>query len=468
MPLSRRQLLKASGVALCASMLPNRAYAASETKLPIPPLLEAVRAQPLFLSLQRAQWQFTPDNRTAVWGFNGLYLGPTVRVKRGDNTKLICNNQLDQPVSMSLSGLQLPGAVIGNPARMIQSGANWAPILPIRQSAATCWYHANTPSMMGNQVYNGLAGMWIVDDPEQANFNLPRQYGLDDIPVIIQDKRFTYSGALEYNPADDRAFYGDVLIANGVENAFVEVPRGWIRLRLLNASNARRYDLQLSNGQPFRVIASDLGLLAAPVNVLSLSIAPGERWEVLVDMTQEKELSVVTGGARRISERLRAMFETSDTLRTNNVLTLKATGLAPAIVLPIAERFSADYQLQTTSTTPRQITLNSDPATVNGVSWDPKRIDFQLKQGSVERWIVTADTPQSFHLQGAEFLLQSRDGKAISAEDHGWKDTVWVNEQVELLARFTQISSAEFPFLYGSQTLEFAARGAVGQMVAVG
>jgi len=132
-------------------------------------LLESRRGQPLFLTLQRSHWSFTPGTRAPVWGINGRYMGPTIRVWNGDDVKLIYSNRLTENVAMTIRGLQVPGPLIGGAARMMSPNADWAPVLPIRQSAATLWYQANTPNRMAKQVYNGLAGMWLVEDEVSKN-----------------------------------------------------------------------------------------------------------------------------------------------------------------------------------------------------------------------------------------------------------------------------------------------------------
>lgn len=98
-------------------------------------------------------------------------MGPTIRVWNGDDVKLIYSNRLTENVAMTIRGLQVPGPLIGGAARMMSPNADWAPVLPIRQSAATLWYQANTPNRMAKQVYNGLAGMWLVED--EVSKNLP-------------------------------------------------------------------------------------------------------------------------------------------------------------------------------------------------------------------------------------------------------------------------------------------------------
>lgn len=466
MSLSRRQFIQASGLALCAGTVPLRAEASTmPTPLPIPPLLESRRGQPLFLTLQRAHWAFMDNRKASVWGVNGMYLGPTVRVYNGDDVKLIYSNRLTEPVSMTISGLQVPGTLMGGASRMMSPNVDWSPVIPIRQAAATCWYHANTPNRMAPHVYNGLAGLWLVEDEISKNLPLPNHYGVDDFPLIIQDKRLDNFGTPEYDPPAQGGFIGDTLLVNGVQNPFIEVSRGWVRLRLLNASNSRRYSLQLSDGRPINVIASDQGFLPAPVAVQQLSLAPGERREVLIDMSQGAEVSLTAGEAAGIMDRLRGLFEPSSMLVSTQVLTLKPTGLLPLVTDNLPMRLLSDQLLDGNVSRSREFRLGDKMPGINGAIWDMNRIDVQTMQGIWERWTIHADTPQAFHIQGVQFLVKRVNGAQPMAEDRGWKDTVWVDGDVELLVYFNQISSEHFPFLFYSQTLEMADRGSTGQFV---
>ncbi|EGT0042364.1 cell division protein FtsP [Cronobacter sakazakii] len=465
MSLSRRQFIQASGAALCAGAVSLRAHAAGQQQaLPVPPLLESRRGQPLFLTLSRAHWSFVPGTRAQVWGFNGRYMGPTIRVWSGDDVKLIYSNRLQENVAMTVSGLQVPGPLMGGAPRMMSPGADWAPVLPVRQAAATLWYHANTPNRTGQQVYNGLAGMWLVEDAVSKALPVPNHYGVDDFPVIIQDKRLDNFGTPEYSEPGSGGFVGDTLLVNGAQSPYVEVSRGWVRLRLLNASNARRYQLQMSDGRPLHVIAGDQGFLPAPVAVKQLALAPGERREVLIDMTNGDEVSITCGEAASIMDRIRGIFEPSSILISTLVLTLRPTGLLPLVTDTLPMRLLPDEIINGAPVRSRDITLSDDPG-INGQLWDMKRTDVQTQQGAWERWTVRSDMPQAFHMEGVSFLIRSVNGAAPFPEDRGWKDTVWVDGQVELLVYFSQPSWEHFPFLYSSQTLEMADRGSVGQMV---
>ncbi len=467
MSFNRRQFLQLSaGAALGSTLLPHSALAADsgENALPVPPLLESRRGQPLFLTLQASHWAFNGTTKAPVWGFNGLYLGPTVRVHNGDDVKLIYSNRLPEPVSMTVSGLQVQGALNGGAPRQISPNVDWAPVLPVRQAAATCWYHADTPHHMAPHVYNGLAGMWLIEDDNSQSLPLPKHYGVDDFPLIIQDKRLDNFGSPVYDSGADEGFYGDILLVNGIREPYVNVSRGWVRLRLLNASNARRYQLQLSDNRPFTVIAGDQGFLPSAVTVQQLSLAPGERREVLVDLSQGNDVSITAGTAATLIERIKGIFEPSSILTSTLVLTLRPTGLLPLVTDGIPSQLAPPPQANNVSGS-RQIQLDDSPAGINGTAWDVKRIDTVVRQGTVERWTIQANQPQPFHIQGAMFLVISVNGAPAMVEDRGWKDTVWVDGSVELLVTFPQSSSEHFPFVYYSQNLELADRGCAGQLL---
>lgn len=316
---------------------------------------------------------------------------------------------------------------------------------------------------MGSQVYNGLVGMWIIDDDSTKNLRLPKHYGVDDFPVIIQDKRLDNFGTPEYQSSEN-GFVGDTLLVNGVQDPYIEVSRGWIRLRLLNASNSRRYIMNISDGRPFYLIASDQGLLTVPVQVQSLPLAPGERKEILIDMAKTEQVSITAGEPAGFMERMKGLFEPSSLLVSTNVLTLRATGLMSLVTDDVPARLVDDNTQITTSIRNRDIRLD-DPAGINGATRNVKRIDLTTEQGSWERWVVNSDVAQPFHIEGARFKVINHNGQPVSADDFGWKDTVWVEGRTELLVEMLQPSFNHFPFLFYSQNLEKADLGSVGQMV---
>jgi suppressor of ftsI len=147
------------------------------------------------------------------------------------------------------------------------------------------------------------------------------------------------------------------------------------------------------------------------------------------------------------------------------VLTLRPTGLLPLVTDNLPMRLLADEVIEGSVSRTREFSLGDSLPGINGALWDMERIDVQAQQGTFERWIIHADLPQSFHIQGVKFLIKNVNGAQPWAEDRGWKDTVWVDGTVELFVSLLQSSAEHFPFVYYSQTLEMADRGSAGQML---
>ncbi len=467
MSLNRRQFIQASGLAMCLGAIPFivRANKNRQAKLPLPPLVESRRGQPLFLSIQKATWSFNGHHQAPVWGINGNYLGPTVRVRRGDYVKLIYTNRLSEAVSMTVGGLLVPGTLMGGTSRVMRPGESWSPVIPIDQPATTCWYHANTPNRMAQHVYAGLAGLWLIEDENSHRLPLPRHYGVDDFPVILQDKRLSHFGVPQYHSPSNQGFFGNTLLVNGVENPFVDVARGWVRLRFLNASNARRYQLQLSDDSPFYMIGTDQGLLPSPIAVQLLSLAPGERRDILIDMSKMESVTITAGESADVIDRLKDLFETSTKLLSTNVLTLQASGLLPLVPDQLPTQLVTDNPHINTSIQSRHLDLGESSQGINGSLLDKQRIDITSQQGAWERWIITTSKPQPFHIEGVRFKVINLNGHRPEPQDYGWKDTVWIDNRAELLVNMMQPSYEGFPFMYYSQILEMADRGVAGQLV---
>ena len=181
-------------------------------------------------------------------------------------------------------------------------------------------------------------------------------------------------------------------------------------------------------------------------------------------MTNGDEVSITCGEAASIVDRIRGFFEPSSILVSTLVLTLRPTGLLPLVTDSLPMRLLPQEIMSGSPVRSRDISLGDDPG-INGALWDVNRIDITAQQGTWERWTVRSDMPQSFHIEGVAFLIRNVNGAMPFPEDRGWKDTVWVDGQVELLVYYGQPSWPHFPFLFHSQTLEMMDRGSVGQML---
>ncbi|RYY61743.1 MAG: copper oxidase, partial [Comamonadaceae bacterium] len=187
----RRSLLQGLSGAAGVSLLGGAVAQDGPRRLPIPPLLDA-RAQGgrIELAAQPGETEFWPGARSATAGYNGGYLGPTLRVHSGDEVRVRVTNRLQEDTTVHWHGLLVPSAVDGGPHNTIAPGARWEPVVPVRQAATTAWYHAHPHMRTGPQVYAGLAGMLIVTDAQEEGLRLPSRYGIDDLPLVLQDKAF--------------------------------------------------------------------------------------------------------------------------------------------------------------------------------------------------------------------------------------------------------------------------------------
>ena len=218
------------------------------------------------------------------WGFNGARLGPTLRAARGEHVRVEVTNALDETTSVHWHGMHLPAEADGGPHQPVEPGDTWTPSWTLDQPAATLWYHPHPHGATEDHVARGLAGMFIVDDPDgEVADALPHDYGVDDVPVIVQDGNVDDGGLLE---ADG----GDQLLVNGTLGPYLDVTTERVRLRLLNASVERVYDFGLSDDRPLVMIGSDGGLLPEPVETSRVRLSPGERAEVVVQMSPGEDV----------------------------------------------------------------------------------------------------------------------------------------------------------------------------------
>lgn len=267
--------------------------------LRIPPLQmpRMERGEKVFdLSIQHGESEFFSGLRTKTLGFSGHLLGPTLRATKGDKVRINVANRLGEATTVHWHGMHLPPIMDGGPHQTIASGETWQPHWTVTNEAATLWYHPHTLHKTGEQVYRGLAGLFLIDDSNASTIGLPAAYGFDDIPLIVQDRRFDKRGELVYDDGHDESrppglldnppgMLGDTILVNGTRAPFLSVPATLVRLRFLNGSNARRYNFGFADDRPFVQIATDGGLLEHPVERNRMLLAPGERAEILVDLS---------------------------------------------------------------------------------------------------------------------------------------------------------------------------------------
>lgn len=496
---ARRNLLLASagtaivaGAALTKRTLLPHAQAAERQPLWIPPLLDArEQHQSLSLNAHRGTKEFFPGKRSATLGYNGSYLGPTLRVHRGDDVQVAVSNALAEATTVHWHGLLIPGDRDGGPHQTIAPGATWQTLLPVRQAGATLFYHSHVHGRTAEQVYAGLAGVLLVHDAREDPLGLPAHYGVDDLPLVIQDRQFD-DGRLVVPGGMMTLMHGrlgDTLVVNGTPNAEVRVPARMVRLRLVNGSNARIYELSFNDSRLFQWIASEGGLLAAPVALRSLTLAPGERAEILVDFSDGRPASLLPG---KVSNgmmmgpmgRMGGMGAMGPGAATDPVLLSFIPSVSGPMGAPLPSQL-AQWRRPDASRAARRrrFTLNMPMAgmmggmgssgrrgsddhgafAINGRPFDTNRVDERVRLGDTEIWEVSGEMmAHPFHVHGVQFEVLSRGGRPPSARDQGLRDTVLVQDPVELLVRFDQ-PSAGSPFMYHCHILEHEDNGMMGQ-----
>ena len=453
-----------------------------QNELLIPPLLkpQIVGEEKVFvLSAENGETVFLEGKPTKTDGYNGTYLGPTLRAHKGDHVRIVLTNNLSQPITTHWHGMHLPAIMDGGPHQEIAPGAVWEPHWTIENEAATLWYHPHLLGRTGEEVYSGLAGLFIINDENSDSLSLPKEYGVDDLPLIVQDREFRQDDEFVYAPErkdelGHRGMLGDTILVNGTYAPFVDVPAKQIRLRILNASNARRYNFGFEDGRTFYQIATDGGLLPSPVARTRMILAPGERAEVIIDLTGETEpLTLISNAVHEENKILRFARTMIKAERDENQV-FKIIELRPQPTAKVTETLpqllnSIEPLSSTSAVRKRRFILDPRNRSINGKKMDHQYVNEVVHSGDVEIWeiINLSGTFHPFHIHGVQFQIIDRRGKPPAAYELGWKDTVLVSnaEIVHVIMRFPEFSDPHTPYMYHCHILEHEDMGMMGQFI---
>lgn len=450
-------------------------------RLFIPP---TISGPSINLSLAPSVHEFYSGSFTQTLGINGSFLGPTILLEKGADVQMNVMNQIGEATTIHWHGMHVSAKNDGGPHSVISNGTTWRPAFKVLDRAATFWYHPHLHHKTNEHVYRGLAGMIIVRDPVEAALALPRTYGVDDLPIIVQDRQFTQQRQFIFNNVG-AGESGNTVLVNGTVGPFVEVGAGVIRLRLLNGSNARVYQFGFTSNKVFHQIGSDGGLLQSPVPLTRLRLAPGERAEVLVDF----------GGMNGQTTTL--MSYSSELLRgepggvalgpgpipppgsidgTNfSVLEFRVSGSASQTAIP-ASLVTVAPLLEASAVRTRPMVLNNLPGpqgalAINGVTMDLNVINEIVKLGDTEVWALTNVTagPHPFHIHDVQFQILGRNGVAPSLNERGWKDVVLVypGETVRFITKFEDFADPTTPYMYHCHFLGHEDGGMMGQFIVI-
>lgn len=404
---------------------------------------------------------FVPQGETPTLGYNGSYLGPTLVAERGERVRVEVDNGLDESTTLHWHGMHLPAAMDGGPHTPIAAGETWSPEWLIDQPAASLWYHPHLHGRTREQVDAGLAGMFLVKDSDEAALGLPREYGVDDVPLIVQDRSFAADGSFAGGLGMQfDGILGDTILVNGTVGPYVEATTERVRLRLLNASSARMYDFAFDDGREFALIGTDGGLLASPAASRSIPLSPGERAEIVVTL-EPGETAVLRSNAP--DPALHAGAAAFDVLELRAAASLIPSPEVPQTLVAMPEADETDAAAH------RGFEMSGHE--INGRQMDLGRADFVAVVDTTEVWTVRNDNPlpHSFHVHDTQFRVLSVDGDPPPARLSGWKDTIaleW-DREYRLLVSFADYADPTTPYMYHCHLLWHEDQGMMGQFLVV-
>jgi len=439
------------------------------------------------LNLQNGTYEFYNGQVTTTMGANGSILGPTLLLNQGDFVNFTVNNQLAETTTIHWHGLHVAAENDGGPHTTIAAGTTWNPGFTILDKAATYWYHPHLHEKTNEHVSKGIAGFIIITDDEEATLTLPRTYGVDDFPMVMQTKDFDANYQIVVPSNAD-----DVAMVNTTIDPYLDAPAQVIRIRLLNGSSQRVFNVGLSNDQAFYQIASDGGLLATPNQTTRLLLSPGERAEILVNFTGKEGNTVnlksyaselpngiygATNPGNNASMTLDGynpnplngadfnLLQFNVVAQTASPITSIPTTLA--VVTPIEESTSNKTRTLTFSpATMGMDQLNGD-FLINDVSFDMDVINISVPFENVEIWELTNQSAiaHPFHIHDVQFYVLTRNGVAPPASEQGRKDVVFVKPQetVRFITVFETFTDSPVPYMYHCHLLTHEDRGMMGQ-----
>ena len=444
----------------------------------IPPLLEGTTFD---LTLAPSTATLLAGNTASTIAYNGASMwGPTLVMKKGDTVTVNVTNGLDEETTTHWHGVHLPPDMDGGPHQVIAAGDTWSPTWTVKNNAATYWYHPHAHELTWPQLSVGAGGFIIVQDDDESALALPRTYGVDDIPLVLTSR--TFDSDSQIIPT---TIYGDHLLANGTLDAEVQVPAQMVRFRILNAEIERAYTLGFSDDRAFWVIATDGGLLDAPVELSRLTMVPGERYEIIVDLGADAAGTAVAmqsfnggyalgypGGEPNESGEFGSLLNntTFDVLRlavveaTADAVTVLPTGLV-ANSLWSATDATNERTLEITDTGP------GTPFTFNDHIYSHDVIDQVVVLDTVETWHIQNGRifGHSFHIHDVQFAIVERSSGPVPDYEKGWKDTFYIplGEKVTFVAKFDDYASSEHPFMYHCHMANHEDEGLMGQFLVV-
>ena len=488
--------LSAASVKLCTNLLVKSAItvilsvslwsaALAQNPLFIPATLSGTEFN---LTVQSGTTQFYPGIFTPTYGVNGSLLAPTLILNKGDVVTLHVTNNLTTSTTMHWHGLHVPAHADGGPHQEIEPGTTWSPEFTVMNEAATYRYHPHGAHKTDLQVSKGLAGLIIVKDDAEAALDLPRKYGIDDFPLIVQTKSFDVLHQIAIATVFDT-----VPMVNGTMNPYLNVPAQVVRLRLLNGASDRTFLFGFSNGMNFYKIGSDAGLLPEPVMMNRLQLSNGERAEILVDLSDLQgqtlflksygsELATGIIGAEDVGMGMMQIPEYDQNPLNGadfNLLQLSViTSTSNPVTSVPASLVSLSPWTESQSTVARTFILSPQemgmqnmvvgPFTINGTQFDMDVIDLTTYLNTTEIWTLNNQTmvAHPFHIHNMHFYVIDVNGGPVPPDFQGKKDVALVMpmQTLRFITRFEDFTDT-IPYMYHCHLLHHEDDGMMGSFV---
>ncbi len=463
----------------------------SQNVLMIPPSMTGTN---FTLDVQAGTQTFFGTTITPTYGINGPWMAPTIIVNKGDSITLNVVNNLNQATTMHWHGLHVSAMNDGGPHQSILAGSTWSPSFKVRNDAATFWYHPHGAGKTDLHVSKGLAGFFIVKDSAEALLNLPRTYGVDDIPLVIQSKAFDVLTQIAIATEADTS-----LFVNGTLDPYFNAPAQVLRFRLLNGSSLRTYNLGLSNGQVFYQIATDGGLRDSALQLSRVQIAPGERAEILVDFSGmsgqnvfltsfNSELPDGIYGALNVGSGNDTIHDYSENFlngadfnllefnigaMTGSPVTTIPSSLVPYVPYSIGSAtVNRIIRMDTIRLLPNETpNLAEGPFGINDRTFDMDSINEVVYLNDTEIWTIINNTlvAHPFHIHDIQFNIIEKSGVSPSPSERGWKDVVLVmpGDSAKFITQFKTFADAFTPYMYHCHLLHHEDDGMMGSFIVV-
>jgi len=465
-------------------------YTKAQTLLSVPDTLVGPN---ISLTMHKDSVQFFPSgSKTYTYAYNQYaYLGPTLIFEQGQNMNITVTNDINDTTTVHWHGIHLPSKWDGGPHTEIMAGDTWNPQFTVMDKAATYWYHPHLHMKTALQAIKGAAGFIIVRDPNEAALALPRKYGVDDYPLVIQCQQYDANNQAMPLGMQDSTIMVNGARANNGYSVYGNFPAQMVRLRILNGSGERVFNFGFSGNIPFKQIASDGGLLNQPFDTTRVRLAPGERAEIVVNLTgmqgqtiqlmsyaSELPMGVQGGPTMPMPPGSPPMDSPLNGIDFNimqiNIVAPTANGLTA--ISNVLET-SVPYDPLTADVT-RTIRFTADSAMVmdgpfyfNDISFNMDRIDLVIPINHTEVWKLVNETMvgHPFHIHDVQFYLFDRNGSLPHEGERGRKDVVFIptGDSVLFVTKFEDFADSVVPYMYHCHILMHEDAGMMGQFLVV-